>query len=144
MDAALRQTAGDEPQAGLRSARVHVAQFLALAESPDRADAIDDLVAEQFAHQFFLALVAGRQHDQIGGKRFAALHPRALGDKTLDIGKLLQGDLAADDEIRAADVEIIAAAAGEIFELPAGVAVAEIELEADAREAVEQLLIQSL
>src|SRR5258708_36459932 len=141
IDAALREAPGDEPEAGLAGARIHVAQFLLFAESPDRADAIDDLVAEQFAHQFFLSLVAGRQHDQIGGQRLAALHPRALGDKTLDIGKLPERDLAADDEIRAAHVEIIAAAAGQIFELPAGGAVAEIEFEADALQSTEQFLV---
>src|SRR5712691_1231557 len=143
VDTALREAAGDEPQAGLAGARIHVAQLLGLAKPPDRADASDDLLAEQFPNQFFLAFVSGREHDQIGGKRFAALHPRAVGDKTLDIGKLLQGDLAFDDQIGAADIEIIAAAASEIFELPAGVAVAEIELEARAREAIEQFPVQS-
>src|SRR6266481_964547 len=132
VDPALREASGDEPQAGLAGARIHVAQLLGLAKPPDRPDAIDDLVTEQFPNQFFLAFVSGRQHDQIGGKRLAALHPRAVGDKTFDIGKLLQGDLAFDDQIGAADIEIIAAAAGEIFELPAGVAVAEVELEASA------------
>src|SRR5579883_3483150 len=39
IDAALRQAAGDEPQAGLRRAHEHVAQFLLAAEAPDRADA---------------------------------------------------------------------------------------------------------
>ena len=106
------------------------------------ADAVGDVVAEQLAHQFFLALVAGRQHDQIGGDGLAVLHPRAFGDKAIDIGKLLQPDLALDDQVGAADVEIIAAAAGEIFELPAGVVLAEIELEADALQAVEQFLVE--
>ena len=140
----MREAAGDEPQAGLAGARIHVAQLLAVAKTPDGADALDDRVAEQFAHQLFLALVAGRQHDQIGGDGLAVLHPRALGDKAVDIGKLLQRDLALDDQIRAADVEIIAAAAGEIFELPAGVVFAEIELEADARQALEQILVELL
>src|SRR5450631_1314585 len=57
IDPALRQPAGDEPQAGLRGARIHVAQLLALAKTPDRADAIDDFIAEQLSHKLFLALV---------------------------------------------------------------------------------------
>ena len=81
--------------------------------------------------RMLLRLVAGRQHDQVGGERLAALHPHAVGDEGFDIGKLDQPDRAAGDQIGAADVEIIAAAAGEVFELPAGAAVAEIELEAD-------------
>src|SRR3984893_9846552 len=132
IDPALRQAAGDEPQAGLAGAGVHVAQLLAVAESPDRADALDHFVAEQLANQMFLRHIAGRQHDQVGGQRLAALHPRAGGDKAFDTGKLSQPDLAARDQIGAADVEIIAAAAGEIFELPAGAAFAVIELEPSA------------
>ena len=60
------------------------------------------------------------------------------------IGELLQRDIALDDQVGAADVEIIAAAAGEIFELPAGIVLAEIELEADALQAVEQFLVERL
>jgi len=66
IDAALRQAAGNEPEPGLWGSCVHVAQFLSLAESPDRPNPLSDLLAEQFAHQIFLALVAGCQHDQIG------------------------------------------------------------------------------
>src|SRR3977135_4353224 len=89
-----------------------------------------------------LALVTRRQHDQMGGKRLAALHPRSFCDKRLDIRKLSQSDLTAHDEIGAADVEIVAAAAGEVFELPAGAVVAEIELETDALQPVEQFLVE--
>src|SRR5882757_2074497 len=37
IDAALREAAGDEPQPRLAGARIHVAQLLAVAETPDRA-----------------------------------------------------------------------------------------------------------
>src|SRR5580704_10829838 len=110
VDAALGEAPGDEPEARLRRAGVHVAQFLSVAESPDRADALGDRITEQSPHQIFLWLVAGRQHDQVGGERLAAFHPRAPGDKCLDIRKLLQRNLAARDQVGAADVEIIAAA----------------------------------
>ena len=66
VDPALRQAAGDEPEARLAGAGVHVAQFLSFAESPDRADPRGDFIAEQLADQMFLRLVAGRQHDQVG------------------------------------------------------------------------------
>ncbi len=45
-------------------------------------------------------------------------------------------------QVGATDVEIIAAAAGEVFELPAGVVLAEVELEADLAQAVEQVLVE--
>src|SRR5436305_1668170 len=68
VDAALRKTAGDEPEPGLAGARIHVAQLLRFTKAPDRADAGGDILAEEFAHQVFLALVAGRQHHQVGAE----------------------------------------------------------------------------
>src|ERR1700736_1811792 len=80
-DPALRQAAGDEPQAGLAGAGVHVAQFLLVAKTPDRADAVGDWLAKQLSHQRFLALVAGRKDDQISSDDLAALHLGAFGDE---------------------------------------------------------------
>ena len=142
VDAALGKASGDEPQARLGRAHEHVAQLLALAKTPDRADPGGHLGAKELADQTFLSLIASRQHDQVGGENLAASHPRAIGDEFSDVGKLRQPHLAVDDQIGAADVEIIAAAARQVFELPAGAVVAEIELEAALREAVEQRLIQ--
>ena len=74
--------------------------------------------------------------------RLAALHLGAGGGEGLDVGKLLERDLALHDQVGAADIEIIAAAACEIFELPAGIALAEVELESDAREPLQQFLVE--
>src|SRR6185295_10114940 len=87
---------------------------------------------------------AGGEHDQVGRNDLAALHPGAFGRERLDIRKLLQRDLALDQEIGAADIEIIAAAPRKIFELPAGIVLAEIELEADLAQPLEQLGIERL
>ena len=43
-------------------------------------------------------------------------------------------DLAVDDELRGADVDVIARTASEIFDEQAGIVVAEIELESRLRE----------
>src|ERR1700730_8933484 len=88
VNSALSETAGDETEALLSGARKHVAQLPFIAESPDRANACANIIAKQFANQIFLAFVAGRQHDQIGGKRFTGAHPRSLCDERGDIGKL--------------------------------------------------------
>src|SRR5690348_15069301 len=88
IDAALRETPGNEPQTWLGGARVHVAQLLSLAETPDRADAFGHRVSEQFAHEILLALVPGCKHDQVGGNGLAALHLRAVTGETFDVRKL--------------------------------------------------------
>ena len=141
VDAALGEAACDEPKARLRCVREHVAQLLSVAESPDRAEAAGNIIAKQFADQMLLSLVACRQHDQIRGKRFAGTHQRSCRHEGGDIGELRQSDLAFDDQIRTADIEVVAAAAGEVLELPAGSVFAEIELEAAALEPIEQFLV---
>src|ERR1700726_909594 len=47
IDAALRDAAGDQPEAGLPGAGEHVAHLLIVAEPPDRADAFCHCMAEQ-------------------------------------------------------------------------------------------------
>ena len=101
----MREAAGDEPQARLRGARVHVAQFLVRAKIPDRADAARDIVAEQFAHQVLLALVAGRQHDQIGSDCLAAAQPHAFGDELVDVAKLRDEVMDESTELSGAKAE---------------------------------------
>src|SRR5258708_24588956 len=88
-----------------------------------------------------LALVARRQYDQVGGQRFAGVHERAFAHEARDIRELHHSDLAFDDQIRAADVEVVAAATGEVFELPAGSVFAEIELEAATVEPIQQVFV---
>ena len=137
VDAALGEAAGDEPEARLRGSREHVAQLLSVAESPNRTDAASNIIAEQFADQMLLPLVARGQHDQLGSEHFAGAHARAFPHESGDIAELHQSDLSFDDQIRAADVEIVAAATGEVLELPAGSVFAEIELETTAAEPIE-------
>ena len=79
-DPALGQAAGDEPEAGLAGAREHGAKLVVLTETPDGTDALSDLVAEQPPHENVLALVTGREHDQIG------VHPRS--NVARDVGPL--------------------------------------------------------
>src|SRR6267143_2286403 len=144
VDATLGEAPGDEPQARLGGTREHVAQLLLIAESPDGADASGNLVAEQLANQMLLSFVAACQHDQVRGERIAASHPRPLCDEPGDSGKLHQSYLAGNDQIGTADIEVVAAAAGEVLELPAGSVLPEIKLEAHALEAIEGVLVRFL
>jgi hypothetical protein len=89
-------------------------------------------------------LVAGCEHDEVGSDPVATAHQHTVGDKLGDVGELHQPDLALDDEIGAADVEIIAAAAGQVLELPARAILAEIVPEADALQRVEEILVELL
>jgi hypothetical protein len=139
---ALRETPGDKPEPRLSGAGEHVAQLLFITESPDRANADGDILAKQFANQIFLAFVAGRQNDQIGGKHFAGAHSRSLYDEGVNVGELHQPDFALNDQIRAADIEVVAAATGEVLELPARSLLTEIKFEAHPLESIEQVLVE--
>src|SRR6266702_3112919 len=99
IDPALREAAGDEPQARLPRARIHVAQLEAFTKAPDRADAVGHAVAEQLSHQIFLRLVASGKYDQIGGDDRAVVHSRTFGDKSVDVCELLQLDRAFGGEV---------------------------------------------
>src|SRR4051794_28702743 len=68
VDAALRKTAGDEPEPGLAGAGIHVAQLLRFTKAPDRTDSCGDILAKEFTHKVLLAFVAGRQHDEAGAE----------------------------------------------------------------------------
>ena len=51
----MRKTAGGEPEPRLGGAPPHVAQFAAIVEAPDRADAVGNGVTEIAADSFLLA-----------------------------------------------------------------------------------------
>src|SRR5262249_49028349 len=142
VDAALGETARDEPEARLRRTREHVAQLVIITEPPDRADARRHIVAEQFANEMLLALVSRRQNDEVCRQRLPIAHPRSLRDELGNVEKLCHSDLATDDQVGTADIEVIAAAAGEVLELPTRPVVPEIEFEASALERIEQVLVQ--
>jgi hypothetical protein len=97
INTALRETAGDKPEARLSGADEHVAQLLFITESPDRANVDGNVIAKQFANQIFLAFVARCQNDQIGGEYFAGAHSRSLYDEGGDVGELHQPDFALND-----------------------------------------------
>src|SRR5262249_46204490 len=82
--------------------------------------------------------------DQIGVEDVAVAKSGAVGDEFRDVEELDQRDVAVDDQVGAADVEIIAAAAGQILELPTSAVVSKIEPEPALCESVEQRLVEFL
>src|SRR5262249_4259185 len=118
--------------------------LVAIPKSPDRADARRNLIAKQLADQIFLAFVAGCQNDQIGGKLFFAPPLHSITNERCAGLEYCYPHLAFDDQIRTADVEIITAAASQIFELPTRTIFSEIKFEAFALEPIEQVLVQIL
>src|ERR1041384_599612 len=133
VDPALREAAGDEPKPRLRRALEHVAQLLAFAEAPDRADAGGHAGAEEPRAEVLLAFPPRGEYHEVG-----------LLQQLLELGELGEADPAVGDEIRAADVEVVAAAAGEVQELPAGPVLAVAEPEALLLEPIEEGLVEIL
>ena len=60
----------------------------------------------------------------------AVIQQRAALVETFDVGIMQQADIAADDQIRTADIEVVAAAALHVFHLESGLALPEIQPEA--------------
>ena len=90
VDAALREAAGDEPQAGLRRAH-NMLRSSCSSPKPQIGPTRSAISSpNSLRDQVLLALVAGRQHDQIGGMRSPTAHPRAVGGEAVDVGELRQ------------------------------------------------------
>ena len=53
-------------------------------------------------------------------------------------------DFALNDQIGAADIEVVAAATGEVLELPARSVLTEIKFESHPPESIEQVLVEIL
>src|SRR6266702_120744 len=139
--ARLMQIAAVEPQAFLLRRLPHVALFAfpwagvlgrVRAEPPDLADLVGRVPADEVGHKAVHRAVAGRMDDYIGGQFLAIVDPDAVRRDFLDLtcGQL---DLAVDDEVRGADIDVIAGAAPQIFHEQPGIIVAEIEPETGFR-----------
>src|SRR3546814_19163852 len=72
----------------------------------------------------------------------AGLHDGAPRNNTIDGGVTDQSDAAVDDHLRAAGVEIIAAAAALIHDLPAGTSLAEGRAEALPLQALQHFPVR--
>ena len=68
----------------------------------------------------------------------SVLQPRATGFEPVDIVHLGQPDLAIGDQVGAADIEVVAAAACQVLELPARPVLSEIQPETAGLQPVEE------
>src|SRR6516225_2540114 len=102
------------------------------AKPPDLADLVGRFPADEIGHKAVHRTVAGRVHDHIGGQFLAVVEPDAVGRDFLDLARD-QLDLAVNDELRRANVDVVARAAAQILHEQPGVVVAEVEPEARPR-----------
>src|SRR5580692_6457445 len=116
--ARLMQIAAMEPQAFLLRRLPHVALLDfpragvlggVRAESPDLADLVGHFPADEVSNKAVHRTVAGGVDNDIGGQFLAILEPDAARRDFLDLtGDQL--DLAIDDELRGANVDVVAGA----------------------------------
>ena len=98
------------------------------AEAPALADLVGHLLADQLGRPAVHRPVAGGIDDDIGGQNSAALHADALRRDRLDLA-VLELDRTVGDELRGADIDIVAGAAPQVLHEQAGLVIAEVELE---------------
>src|SRR6185437_16719224 len=84
-DPALREAPGREPQAWLRRAPPHVAQFAAVVITPHWSGPFGNRVAQIEPGGFLLVLVAGRQHQEFGGEDASVAHPCSFWHEGFDV-----------------------------------------------------------
>src|SRR5271168_4718842 len=117
--ARLVQIAAVEPEAFLLRRLPHVALFAfpwagvhgsIRAEPPDLADLVGHFPADEIGDKAIHRAVAGGVDDHISWQFLAIVEPDAVGRDFLDLA-CNQLNLAVDDELRGADVDVIARAA---------------------------------
>lgn len=79
------------------------------------------------------------EDDDIGVQLAAVLELEPGLRKLLDLAVVLQLDLAVDDHLRRADVEVVTTAAATCVREEAGAIVSEVQLEASLLETLEEL-----
>src|SRR6185369_13125678 len=92
-----------------------------------------DLGAEELLDEVLLAFPPRGEHHEVG-----------VSQQLGELVELRQADPAVGDEVGAADVEVVAAAAREVHELPACAVLAVAEPETLPLEALEQVLVEML
>ena len=110
MEPRVDQRPAHHPEAGLGGTHPHVPHGAVVVESPDRADPIRDLVAEQPADALLEVVVAGGEDDQVGLDGASVGEAESFGFEPVEVTGVAQGDLSVGDQVGAADVDVVAAA----------------------------------
>src|SRR5689334_18857462 len=133
---AVREAAADEPEPFLRGALPHVVHFAVRTEAPHRPYFLRSVLTKELRHYRFLRDETRRQYDEIDRLQRAVFQARTLFLEALDSVVVQQPDLAVDDQLRAAGIEVIAAVTRAHHPLMAGAIFAGAELEAAGDESL--------
>ena len=139
---ALVEGAAHQPESVLARPGPHVAHEALLVEAPDDADAVGDLVAAQPPDARRLLLVPRGEHHEIGRDARAIREPQAGRAERRDVARVHEPDAPLRDELRAADVDVVAAALAQVLHVEPGLVGTEVQLEAHGGQPVQQLLIE--
>src|SRR5579862_9097282 len=141
VDPALGEAARGKPEALLAGAAPHVPELPLVVVTPDGPDALCDRVAEEPPHEILLAEISGREDHGISLQSGAVGQLQAIGREGCDVVELDQAYLPVDQQLRAADIQVIAASAPQVLHLESGVVGAVIELEANRSQALQDVLV---
>ena len=134
-----RQIAAHVPEARMPARAPDTPDLALCVQIPDLGGAVGDGVAHDFADGLAHAGVAGGADDDVGVEGAAVGEHGAGGGEVRDAaGAVEEVDAPVDDEARAAYVDVVAAAVGDVFAEDAAVGGGEGELEAAGLERVEQ------
>lgn len=122
----------------------HCLDLTLLIQPPHRLHLLAHLLPE-YPHRGRPHVVVPRRKDNLVRLKDTPVGKlNAVWQDLLDFLPLFDGDLAVDDELGGANVDVVAAAALPVLEDEAGAEGAVVELEADALETFEQLVIEAV
>lgn len=138
---AQRHVATMEPEARVAAVLPYRAPLALFVETPDILDTIAEFIAVHVARLAAHVQVPRGKDNLVRLQGGAVGELQPVGENLGDLLALLDLDLAVGDELRRADVNVVAAAALEVLEEQAGAVRAVVELEAGLGEAVEDVLV---
>ena len=89
-----------------------------------------------------MRIVPGAQHDQVGRLDRAVLQPRTFRTEPVDRLVVQQSDFTLDHQLRAAGVEVVAAAPPPVLHLVTGLVLANVVLEADPLQTLDHVPVE--
>ena len=135
------EIAAKEPEAGMARLPPHSPQLALLVKAPDVFDAVRQRISKDLPRLRAHVLVPGREDDLVRVQLRPVPEAHGVRQDLVDLLALLDLDLAVDDELRRAHVDVIPAAALEVFHKQARAVRALVEFKPGLLQPSEQFRV---
>ena len=138
VETAQRQIAPEEPKPRMTAPTPHSPRLALVIEPPHIRHPIRQAIPKDLPRRLPHVLIPRRENNLIGFQLRVIRQDQAVGFDALDRVPMFDLDLSVGDELRGADVEVVAAAAAEVLHEEASAVGAAVDSEAGGGETLEE------